>query len=89
MTQGLLAQLSPNEEVTLRRIAFAVGGERLPNKHVRHLERLNLIERFSASWRLTALGRQRYESLRKPPLQTEPPLDDVIGEILGKHIKSG
>lgn len=65
MTRGLLAQLSPNEETALRRIALGRGGERLDDAHVRRLRQLMLIERKGGSWRMTCLGRQRYELLEK------------------------
>ncbi len=66
MVRGLLAPLSPNEEITLRRIA--VGTESaLPSGTVRRLERLELIEPGQPNgWKLTALGQQRYAALPRP-----------------------
>jgi hypothetical protein len=85
MTRGLLAQLSAHEEITLRRIALGGGGERLDEAHLRRLEHLVLIERHGGAWRLTPLGRQRYDSLAKPLLRTETPPADEIHRILGKY----
>lgn len=84
MTRGLLAQLSAHEEIVLRRIALG-SGERLDEAHLRRLQHLVLIERHGGAWRLTPLGRQRYDSLAKPLLRTEIPPADEIHRILGKY----
>ena len=66
MKRGLLAQLSPRERTTLRRIAN--GDDRLGtlnSSHVTRLLSLALIEETAASvYCLTALGRQRVERLQ-------------------------
>ena len=79
--------LKPAEEITLRRVALAIGGERLPGADIRRLKRLNLIELACASWRLTPLGRQRYASLPKPPLSLGKAarVANEIHRILEKH----
>lgn len=60
MDRGLRAQLSPNEENTLRRIAMGLSHkDELNAQHVAHLAALQLIERPDGVWRLTALGRAR------------------------------
>ena len=64
--RGMLAQLSPNEEGTLRRVGFGAEAP-LEHNHVRHLLQLDLIEWSGWTWRLTALGRQRYASLVADP----------------------
>ena len=84
MTRGLLAQLSAHEEIVLRRIALC-SGERLDEAHLRRLQHLVLIERHGGAWRLTPLGRQRYDSLAKPLLRAEIPPADEIHRILGKY----
>jgi hypothetical protein len=76
-------QLSPEAEITLRRIAIAIGGERLPAGSVRKLLRLRLIESFRGDWRLTPLGRNHHGSLTKALLHNAPPLADEIERILG------
>ena len=86
MIRGLYAQLSPHEEVTLRRIALGDDSNRLPETHLRRFEQLRLIERHRALWALTPLGRQRYDALEKPPLlRSAPPAAGEIDRILGKH----
>lgn len=60
--------LSPSEEATLRRIALdAVVAH--PAEHIRRLASLKLIEANGQTWKLTPLGRQRYDVLpRSTPL---------------------
>lgn len=60
--RSMLAPLSPNEEATLRRIDFGTEGE-LDARCVRRLLLLELIEWSGWTWRLTAVGRRRYEVL--------------------------
>ena len=60
--RGMLAPLSPHEEVALRRIAFGTEGTLDPG-HIRRLQQLDLIEWAGWTWRLTSLGRQRHEIL--------------------------
>jgi hypothetical protein len=64
MERGLLAALSPNEEITLRRIAHGMAGPKDLNKHdVQHLTTLGLAyERGDAS-ALTDLGKRRFSQL--------------------------
>jgi hypothetical protein len=65
--RGILAPLSPNEEITLRRVALGFGRrDRLPPQHIRRLEQLALIEEADGALRLTELGLQRYASLERP-----------------------
>lgn len=60
--RGMLAPLSPNEESALRRIGFGTEGS-LDTIHIRRLLQLDLIEWGGWNWRLTTLGRLRYDSL--------------------------
>ena len=65
--RGILAPLSPHEEITLRRVALGFGlREQLPMQHVQRLEQLALIEEAGGAFRLTELGLQRYASLERP-----------------------
>lgn len=60
--RGMLVALSPHEEAALRKIRFGNSGPLEP-AHVRRLQQLQLIERDGETWRLTPIGRQRYENL--------------------------
>jgi hypothetical protein len=65
--RGILAPLSPHEEITLRRVALGFGRrDQLPLQHVQRLEQLALIEQVDGVLRLTELGLQRYGSLERP-----------------------
>lgn len=77
--RGILAPLSPNEEITLRRVALGFGARnRLPMQHVQRLESLALIEEADGVLRLTELGLQRYAGLSRPvKWQTESGAEDV------------
>jgi hypothetical protein len=64
MQRGLLAQLSPHERTTLRRIAN--GDDRsgtLNPSHLTQLLSLALIEEIASVYCLTVLGRKRIERL--------------------------
>ena len=60
--RSLLAPLSTHEETTLRKIGFG-SADLFDPAHVRRLLQLELIEWAGHRWRLTAVGRRRYESL--------------------------
>jgi hypothetical protein len=65
--RGILAPLSPHEEITLRRVALGFGcRDNLPALHIQRLEQLALIEEADGTLRLTELGLQRYASLERP-----------------------
>lgn len=63
MTRGLLAPLSPPEEIGLRRVAN--GSPNVDAQVAASLCRLALIERTPSGLRLTPLGRQRYDAMPK------------------------
>ena len=68
MERGALAPLSPNEEVTLRRIAIGIArASELRWRDVTRLIRLLLIEQRDGRFVLTDQGRARYHSLPKAP----------------------
>jgi hypothetical protein len=77
--RGILAPLSPNEEITLRRVALGFGArDRLPLQHVQRLESLELIEEADGVLRLTELGLQRYAGLSRPvKWQTDTAAEDL------------
>ena len=60
--RSMLAPLSTHEETTLRKIGFG-SADQVEPAHVRRLLQLELIEWAGCRWRLTVVGRQRYESL--------------------------
>jgi hypothetical protein len=66
MTRGLLAPLSPPEEIALRRIAH--GSMVVDSQAASRLIALALIQRTSSGLRLTPLGRLRFDALPKAPL---------------------
>ena len=62
--RGLLAPLSPHEEVTLRRVALGIANSvDFPARDVRRLKSLLLIEEFRAGLRVTPIGKKRYLAL--------------------------
>jgi hypothetical protein len=82
MTRLSLTPLSPQQEIALRRIAHGslISDDQVASK----LLELALIERASRGWRLTPLGRLRYDALPKAPLLTRPrSLHAVTGYVEG------
>lgn len=84
--RGLLAPLSSNEEVALRRVA--TGSTRLPAQHLKHLEQLKLIEASKGGYRLTPLGRQRYNGLPRPVGLATDGSPGEIEQLLANAIRS-
>ncbi len=68
MDRGISAPLSPNEEVTLRRVALGIAGRKeLRAADLARLIHLHLVEEIDGRLSLTDLGRQRYQLLPKAP----------------------
>ena len=66
MERGLIAPLSPHEEVTLRRIALGISkASQLPLRDVAYLIRLCLVAENDGRLSLTDIGRARYRALPK------------------------
>jgi hypothetical protein len=64
MERGLRAPLSPNEELTLRRVALGIAlAKDLPAADVLRLRNLALIEERGERFGLTALGEERHDRL--------------------------
>ncbi len=64
MSRRLLAPLSPNEEITLRRVALGLSpATDLPPRDLARLAALALADTTVDGPRRTVLGRQRYHSL--------------------------
>jgi hypothetical protein len=66
MTNGLLAPLSPQQEIALRRVAN--GSLVVDVQAASSLIALSLLQRTNSGLRLTPLGRLRYDALPKAPL---------------------
>lgn len=77
--RGLLAPLSSNEEITLRRVAMGTSpSHKLSVEHLKRLEQLKLIEAGKDGYQLTPLGRRRYNELPRP---ADVATDGSPGEI--------
>jgi hypothetical protein len=64
MARGRTAPLSPNEEVSLRRVALGISKPAdLPAADITRLKMLSLIEGHGTQLRLTPVGRERYLAL--------------------------
>jgi hypothetical protein len=64
MSRSRLAPLSPNEEITLRRVTAGISEPvRLSQRDLEHLQALLLIEDHDGNLRLTPAGRERYRAL--------------------------
>lgn len=64
MSRSLTAPLSPNEEVTLRRVALGISPMKdLAPRDMARLTSLSLVEIDAGVARLTEIGRQRYRAL--------------------------
>jgi hypothetical protein len=87
--RGLLAPLSSNEEVTLRRLAMGPASQhKLPGEPLKHLEQLKLIEASRGGYRLTPRGRQRYDALPRPAGLAVDGLPREIEQMLSNLIRS-
>jgi hypothetical protein len=71
MERGLLAPLSPNEEMALRRISQ--GSTEVADGHLQRLMRLALVQQGPLGARLTEIGKQRLADLGH-----EPPVDPDV-----------
>ena len=83
MARGLLAPLSPNEELALRRIAS--GQSRLAslaNRDIEQLKKLDLIEEVGDQLQLTATGCDRYARLDNTSALREYDSADEINAAL-------
>jgi hypothetical protein len=84
--RGLHAQLSPNEEVALRRVALGFS-HGVASDHIRRLKDLHLIEADKTSWRLTTLGQQRFKSLPRAAKLASDGTPDAIAMTLARLAK--
>jgi hypothetical protein len=82
MARGRTAPLSPNEEVSLRRVALGISKPAdLPVRDIRRLKTLFLIEEHGAGLRLTPLGRERYLALPNSAIYEADTPDEFISKM--------
>ena len=89
--RGLLAPLSPHEEVTLRRVAIGIGKlADLPARDVERLKVLLLVEESGGGLRLTpAAGRERYLALPHSDGVFKPGTADELVSKMAKFVSKG
>jgi CheY-like chemotaxis protein len=80
--RAILIPLSTAEEIALRRIHL--GSAEISPALIVRLKELALIERATGGWRLTPLGKRRYNELSDAPLRGRGP--SVIDDILNRFI---
>ena len=88
MDRGLIAPLSPNEEVTLRRVAYGVvKAKRLHPSHLTRLKSLALIQDRDGALSVTPIGEQRLAKSPVGRLDHAPiKIDDSVA-ALAKALK--
>ena len=88
MVRGLAAPLSPNEEVTLRRVAYGVVvAKTLQPGHLSRLQSLALIENHDGALSITAMGEQRLARTPVGRLDNAPIKIDSSVAALAKALK--
>lgn len=88
MDRGLKAPLSPNEEVTLRRVAYGIAKpNELIARDVEHLSRLALIDRLGGRLILTDLGRQRLAATPGPHFRGALSNDQGVAQVFDSLFK--
>lgn len=81
MLRGQTAPLSPNEELTLRRVALrSAPAAELSQRDLDRIEALGLITRSDDDVALTPLGKMRYEALPRATRIDDP--DENFIEML-------
>ena len=82
MPRSLDAPLSPNEELTLRRVALGISPVKdlSPRDHKR-LTSLSLVEIDSGVPRLTKIGRQRYRALPRATNIEDLSLEAMVAAV--------
>ena len=83
MERGLIAPLSPHEELALRRVAFGVADPlSVRASHTLRLKGLALIDDSTGALRLTPLGQRRLEALSPPRPVADPARSDVHATVV-------
>jgi len=88
MDRGLIAPLSPNEEITLRRVAHGIAKtDALHPSHLARLKRLALIEDRDGTLFVTQVGRRRLANSPVARLDNAPVAIDDNVAALAKALK--
>lgn len=88
MDRSLVVPLSPNEEVTLRRVAYGIARtDHLQPSHVARLKRLALIEDRGGALFVTQVGQRRLTSSPVARLDNAPVAMDDNVAALAKVLK--
>lgn len=83
MERGMLVDLSPNEELALRRIADGMRGDAVrAGRDVDRLQQLKLIVEADGHFQLTELGAMRCLGLADPPRLNQFDATDGVDEGL-------
>ncbi len=90
MSRSLDAPLSPNEEVTLRRVALGISPMKdLAPRDLMRLKSLALVEIDAGVARLTDFGRQRYSALpRAVPVKNFSSYEAMVAAVSERLRKS-
>ena len=86
--RGMIAPLSPHEEVSLRRIALGFG-DQVPEQHAARLKKLALIDGTPTGWTLTVLGQNWYQALGRPLNKQGDAQPDEVAQLLKAFIAPG
>lgn len=88
MDRGLKAPLSPNEDVTLRRVAYGIAKpDELIARDLEHLTRLALIDRLGGRLVLTDLGRRRLAATPGPHFRGTLSNDHGVAQVFDSLLK--
>jgi hypothetical protein len=88
MDRSLVAPLSPNEEVTLRRVAYGIAkSDDLHPSHLMRLKRLALIEDRDGALFVTQTGQRRLTNSPVARLDKAPVAMDASLATLAKALK--
>ena len=82
----LQSRLGLDEEVALRRVALGFS-HGVASDHLRRLRDLRLIKADKTSWRLTALGQQRFKPLPRAAKLARDGTPDAIAMMLARFAK--
>ena len=82
------SRLGPDEEVALRRVALGFS-HGVASDHLRRLRDLRLIIADKTSWRLTALGQQRFDSLPRAAKSGNQGTPDALAMMLARIASYG
>jgi hypothetical protein len=88
--RGMLAPLSPHEEVTLRRVAIGIAKlADLPARDVERLKVLLLVEENGDGLQLTPAGRERYLALPSSDGVFRPGAADELASKMAEFVSKG